>query len=216
MKVRAALLMLMVVPVLASVRSPASAKGAWTATLSGPGLDAPVVIGSKAGRDVNRVANLSGMYSTLFETQPDLTLDDEPEGDLGPRFEIAYDFRAPDIEGSVVRQDVYPYARPYPVTYVEPGQRVFDQAESYGGWYEAGPRLLRFLQTEGLPDLETATSAASDQSGSGRDAAPPGPPGVDPSRSGSSWIVVLVVAAIVIAGSVLVVARRRRPGAAHA
>jgi hypothetical protein len=219
MRTRAVFLTLGVLAAMTCIPHGASGKGAWRATLSGPGLDAPVVIGSKAGRDVNRAANLSGLYSALFEAKPNALLDEQPDDSPGPRFEIAYDFDGPGHGGNVVRQDVYPYASP-PITYVEPGQPVFDdEATTLGGWYEARPRLLRFLLAEGLPDLKTAASAVMEKLGRDKEAAAL----VQQSRPvasqrGNSWVVLTLLGAALLVGTAafVVVARRRRLRAAHA
>jgi hypothetical protein len=218
MKTRALLLTLTAICIALFAPLEALAKGAWRATLSGPGLDSPVVIGSKGGRDVSRAANLSGFYSALFETKPNAMLDEQPGGFLGPRFEIAYDFDIPGHGGNVVNQDVYPYASP-PITYVEPGQPVFNKATTFGGWYEARPRLLRFLYSEGLPDLKTAASAVIEKLGRDKEAASL----VQQSRSvashrSNSWVAVVLVGTAVVLGAVafVVLARRRRLRAIHA
>jgi hypothetical protein len=56
-----------------------------------------------------------------------------------------------DGESRTVRQDLYPYARPLPVTYTPGGQKPFGTKAMGGGWYVADERLLETLVEAGLP-----------------------------------------------------------------
>jgi hypothetical protein len=47
------------------------------------------------------------------------------------------------------------------VTFVEPGQAVFDTTAS-GGWYRAGPELKAVLVAAGLPEVAPGPSAGDD------------------------------------------------------
>jgi hypothetical protein len=58
----------------------------------------------------------------------------------------------------VIRQDVYPYASPVPVTYMAPGQPIFDM-ETPGGWFQARPDLKETLVAAGLPEMAAAGSS---------------------------------------------------------
>ena len=58
----------------------------------------------------------------------------------------------------MIRQDVYPYANGGAVTYMKPGQSIFDMT-THGGWYR-DPALKRTLVSSGLP--AKAPSASSD------------------------------------------------------
>ena len=50
-----------------------------------------------------------------------------------------------------ITQDVYPYASSGPVTYLAPGQPIFDM-QTRGGWFQAGPDLKETLVAAGLPE----------------------------------------------------------------
>ena len=50
----------------------------------------------------------------------------------GPRYTITYTMPGPRT--SELRQDVYPYAKPNPVTDTAPGQRYFGSQRTVGGW----------------------------------------------------------------------------------
>jgi hypothetical protein len=95
-----------------------------------------------------------------------------------------------------VVQDVYPYAPAGPVTYIAPGQRLFEGRTTSGGWFQAGPELKETLVAAGLPET------------------PPGGAG------GSSFPTlevtgIALVLVLVVAGAALGLTRRRtRPAAA--
>jgi hypothetical protein len=231
--------MLFLLTALLFAAQPASAKGASRATISGPGFKEPVELGYTGGNDLSRLANLTGIYGALFETEPNPMLDENPADKLGPRYEIGYVMKAPGFKMNVVRQDVYPFAKPNPVTYVDPGQPIFgqsrkNQSRTVGGWYESGPALVRFLVTKGMPEpkggLETkdkkdapakggdetaAKDAAAEASGETRDAAPA--PREDPNGgSAASWPLIAIgtlVLALMV-GTWVVLARRRLRSAA--
>jgi hypothetical protein len=63
-----------------------------------------------------------------------------PSGELGAPYTVTYLVPGPDTDSFTIVQQVYPYAEGGPVTFVEPGQAVFDTTAS-GGWYRAGPEL---------------------------------------------------------------------------
>ena len=97
-------------------------------------------------------------------------------------------------ERSRSRQDVYPYASSGPVTYLAPGQPIFDM-QTRGGWFQAGPDLKKTLVAAGLP--ETAPGVSSDDT--------PFP----------TTTVSLLAFALLLAGATALLLRRRaRPAAA--
>ncbi len=118
-----------------------------------------------------------------------------PQGALGPRYVITYAMPGPSGVDEL-RQDLYPYAEPSPVTYMAPGQSFFGTGKTVGGWYVASTTLKDDLVALGLP--KTA-----------------------PVRGGGSeipWtalgVVVAAVTALLVLG--LAVLRSRRPGPATA
>ena len=82
-----------------------------------------------------------------------------PKGDLGPRYTIDYTVPASDTQANHIRQELYPYARPSPITYMAPGQEIFDST-TRGGWFRADPQLTKNLVLDGLPVRPPATAAA--------------------------------------------------------
>jgi hypothetical protein len=141
----------------------AVAKGPESATMTGPGLDEPIVFtgGGEPGSagTLGRTAEHAGFFPAVFGQQPSPMLAHRPPGDLGPRYTIDYRLPGPNGE-TTIRQDVYPQAEGGPVTYMAPGQVFFEGERTRGGWYRAGPELEDVLAEVGLPGLALPAPAA--------------------------------------------------------
>ena len=149
-------LVLAAVATAALLPAAALGKEIKSVTITGPGLAHPIALkgGGRldAGTPIGDLAMESGFFPELFDTSPDPTLVERPAGSLGPKFEANYLFPNPET-GEVARivQDVYPYARPYPVTYVPAGRELWKGEDAHGGWYLARPELKTALVEAGLP-----------------------------------------------------------------
>src|SRR5687767_9671388 len=103
----------------------AAAKGPASGTVTGPGLDGPIQLtglgepGSVG--TLGRVVEHGGLFAALGGSSWGTLLDEQPARELGPRYTARFVMR--DRASRTVRQEVYPYARPLPVTYTPPGQR---------------------------------------------------------------------------------------------
>jgi hypothetical protein len=155
----------LVVATLALAVPAAALAGAPTeATIEGPGIDGTAAIPGVGDPDRNsplgRVLRLSGFFPSVFKQNPDPMLDTNPAVTLGPRYTIRYVWPGPEGT-SVIYQDVYPNAKPYPVTYTKPGQPLWgavspdaaaspDGQHTYGGWYASTTELKRTLEGIGL------------------------------------------------------------------
>lgn len=139
----------------------ALAKGASEATIVGPGLDAPISIVNDTG-ELTKIAESAGFFPAVFARIPDPMLDERPAGDLGPKFTITYVMPGPGGEVSRIGQDVYPYASPAPVSYVEPGQPFWTTDRTRGGWYVGFSDLKDRLVAAGLPESPPAATPPSD------------------------------------------------------
>jgi hypothetical protein len=131
----------------------ADAKGASEATVTGPGLDKPLFFGGgeSEGTPVMNLTINAGFFPAAFCCQsPNPIRKSAPKGDLGAKYTIHY--VVPNGAGTTdeVEQDLYPYARPNPVTYMKPGQRILDR-ETSGGWFVGTSELKRMLVQAGLP-----------------------------------------------------------------
>ncbi len=149
---------------LAALLTPAAtlAKGPLEAALEGPGLDEPVRFiwtYSDAGDDARRapiehLALATGYFTAIFADASQETFDAasnalrarRPRGDLGPRYTLTYRLEGPGLDHGIV-QDVYPYAKPRPVTYVPPSQ----YPNILGSWFVADESLTTALVRAGLP-----------------------------------------------------------------
>jgi hypothetical protein len=132
----------------------ALAKGASSATVSGPGLNGTVAIpGAGEGDDgtpLGALASYGGYFAQVFGQAPDPTAKARPKGDLGPGYTVRYTVPGPGGK-SFVSQVVYPYAKPSPVTYMPPNQPFRGGQKTYGGWLVADARVKDALVKAGLP-----------------------------------------------------------------
>jgi hypothetical protein len=174
----------------------AHAKGATKATIEGEGLlGGGITLTSGGGTSdgsLGRLADGAGFYPAVFSQTPDPMEPARPKGELGPRYIVTYTVPGPDSQSFELRQALYPYADGGPVTYMAPGQRVFDSS-TRGGWFRAQPYLKPLLVGAGLP---AATHRKSTGSG-----------------VAVSWPAVgLVALGVGLLGGALLVVFRRRPG----
>ena len=119
---------------------------------------------------------------------PDIS---RPAGKLGPGTRFATSSRARPAKPDRIEQDLYPYAAGGAVTYLKPGQPIFDW-KTTGGWYYAGSALKQTLVRAGLPKVAPRVSASS--------------------SSGSNLALVAgiwIPGALALAGAAVLVARRR-------
>jgi hypothetical protein len=146
--ITAALAVALALPALAVAKGPSSA------SISGPGLERSLALrgdGETPGNPLGSLATASGFFAQMFGQTPDPTLKVRPSGTLGPRYVAAYVVPGPNNVQSRVVQQVYPYAKPTPLTYLRPGQTFWDGQKAHGGWYRAAPGLKKLLVRMGLP-----------------------------------------------------------------
>src|SRR5215216_7351961 len=121
-------------------------KGASKAEITGPGLDNPILLageGQVGGKRLMHIAEAAGFFAVTFGQSPDPMLDSRPAGSLGPRYRITYLMPGPNNELDEIRQDLYPYAEPTPVSYTPPKQPFFGTEQTRGGWYVASTSFLK-------------------------------------------------------------------------
>lgn len=143
----------------------ALAKGASEATITGPGLGDGITLageGQLGGERLMQLAEAAGFFPALFRTTPNPMRTARPAGELGPRYTVAYQLPGPDGHLAELRQDLYPYAKPDPVTYVKSGEPYWATEETVGGWYIASSTLKEQLVALGLPRLPPTDDGASD------------------------------------------------------
>jgi hypothetical protein len=206
----------------------AVAKGASAATIdgSGPGgpgngPKGPITLRGEgepgSGTALANLADRSGLFPAMFGQSPNPMRAEAPTTRLGPRYVITWTIPDGAATAKRVRQDVYPYAAGGPVTYMKPGQPVFDQ-ETFGGWFRATDSLRRQLIALGLPRKPPlAEPAGASAAGGTRAAARPQAAPVAADHGVAVWPLVLAGGAfLLLAGGTAVLAWRRRPGAATA
>ena len=115
----------------------ALAKGPSEAKITGPGLATAIKI--SGGRDRGLADHGSRRRSRLLpgRVRPDPQSDDclgRRRATSVPKYSIEYTVPGPDGGNQTIRQDVYPYATPYSVTYMKAGQAIFDM-KTRGGWF---------------------------------------------------------------------------------
>jgi hypothetical protein len=145
----------LIAAVLVALALPAvgAAKGPVSAFISGPGLERALAIsgdGETPGTALGTLATASGFFPQMFGQTPDPTLAARPAGTLGTRYKVVYVVPGPNNIQSRVVQYIYPYAKPFALTYMKPGQVFWGVERAHGGWYRASPALKRMLVRAGL------------------------------------------------------------------
>jgi hypothetical protein len=178
------------------VPAAALGKGPSAATMDGPGGGGGITFGGAEGSGpLTALTEQSGFFPAVFRQQPDPMLDSRPNGELGPKYTITYTVPGGNNDVWTIRQDVYPYATPTPVTHMAPGQEIFETEGTRGGWFQAGPELKTTLVEAGLPASPSAGSAG----GSDFPTAP---------------VSVLAFALLIVCATAVLLRRRARPAAA--
>jgi hypothetical protein len=202
MKIRVAVLAASALALV--LAAPALAKGPSEATINGPGVKKGGIVMKSGGGDpssgtpLGNLVEYGGYFPSTFGQQPNPMLAKQPNGELGPKYSVVYKVPGPDGGTDTIRQDLYPYATPSPLTYMEPGQTFFGTEKTHGGWYTAPPELKATLVDAGFP--RTAPAATSDD-------------GWLPSWPATTGIIVVVLG-IALASLAFAVRRRPRPAGA--
>ena len=133
------------------------AKGPSEASITGPGLGKAIKITGpeQDGSAMMNFADAAGFFPGAFGQEPSPLLPSRPKGDLGPKYTIEY--TVPGNENAPIKQDLWPYAKPYAVTYMAPGQDIFG-AKTKGGWF-TDSSLKGILVAAGLPKSAPASTA---------------------------------------------------------
>src|SRR5918992_3815216 len=143
----------------------ASAKGPSGASIDGPGTGGGIDITGtmEPSSQLMLFSTWSGFFPAVFRQTPDPMLDSRPKGDLGPKYTVTYTVPGPNNDTFTIKQDVYPYAKPVPITYMAPGQKIFEEPSgTRGGWYVAEMALKDQLVEAGLPATASSGSTADD------------------------------------------------------
>lgn len=215
------------IAVTAAVATPALAKGATQASITGPGLARPVTVSAQGEALPGQVDPLSslamqtGLFAVLFgldsgtPDQPSPLRTPPAADSLGPKYTITYTVPgvtpAPGQTDGQIRQDLFPRAAGGPVIYTLPGQQGFGQPVQATGWLRGTPQLTATLTRLGVPagaSLPSAPAAAPVQAAPVPAAAPK-----PDDTTAPAWLIATIVSAvaIAIAGTALWLRRRSRP-----
>jgi len=155
------------IAVAAAVATPALAKGATQASITGPGLARPVTISAQGealpgqSDTLSSLAGQTGLFTVLFG--PGSGTPDEPSplrtppaaASLGPRYTLTYTVpgvtNGPGQPAGQVRQYLYPRAAGGPMIDTPPGQQGFGQPLQATGWLRGTPQLTATLTRLGVP-----------------------------------------------------------------
>jgi hypothetical protein len=153
---------LLLVPLaLALTASPALAKGPTSFTVSGPGLDEPLLADARAEQRPAaywRLVEGLHFFEAAMQSPSGTRRTAAPTSTLGPRYRIRHRIPLSSNRPIVIEQDLYPYASGGPVTYMRPGQE-FLQYKTAGGWYRAAAHVKAALVARGLPASPTSQAA---------------------------------------------------------
>ena len=201
---------------LLTIPTAAQAKGATAATISGGGPGGlpggPITLKGNgepgSGTDLGMLAEGAGMFQVMFQDGGG-GLSAAPTDRLGPSYTIAWTF--PDPNGGkdrTVIQRIYPYAAGGPVTFMPPGQPVFDTTTA-GGWYQGLDTFRTQLIELGLPNRQALAPAT--KAPSPTPASPQPAPAATPSSPAPAWprLVAVAVALLAVAGLAIYTFRRR-------
>jgi hypothetical protein len=171
----------LIVLVALALPATALAKGPSHAAIAGAGLTTIRISGAEGSATPSRLPQAP------------------PQGELGPKYTITW--KVPS--SNKLYQDVYPYAKPYPVTYMPSGQKIYGTPVK-GGWFQGGAKLKKVLALVGLPAQAPQASAPAAH-------APP-PPSQSGSDVSTGAIAAIAAGAVILALALLLGIRaRRRP-----
>ena len=216
------------IAVTVAFATPALAKGATQASITGPGLARPVTISAQDGGEalpgqgdtLSSLAGQTGLFTVLFGSgggtpdEPSALRTPPAVGSLGPKYTITYTVPGvtprPGQANGQIRQNLYPRAAGGPVIYTPPGQQGFGQPLQASGWLRGTPRLTVTLTRLGIP--VGASLPSTPRPATPAPSASPKPAGV----TAPAWLIATIVSAVAvaIAGTVLWLRRRSRPATA--
>ena len=89
-------------------------------SIAGPGVPTIEISGGEgSSTPFWRLVEAAGWFEAAWGPSP--LPQKPPQGELGPRYTIAWTVPS----SSTLHQDVYPYAKPFPVTSMPRGQKIF-------------------------------------------------------------------------------------------
>jgi hypothetical protein len=182
--------------------STALSKGPTKAIIAGPGMPAIRISGAEGNSTPFwHFVEAAGFFEAAWG--PAQLPQTPPDGELGPRYTITWTVPS----SSRLHQQLYPYAKPYPVTYMPRRQRIYGNAVE-GGWFSGGRKLERALLRIGVPARPRVVSSTPSTS-------PPAPRSPSGSKAPIPALAAMsaAIAVLALAGAARSL-RRRSSGAA--
>jgi hypothetical protein len=149
--------------------SPAEAKGPSALTITGVGVDRPIVLEDDS-LVWPSIVNESVFFDAAFSSTEIFgglafakARSTSAHVDLGPRLRLTWSVYWDTNRPHHLVQDLYPDAPGGPLLYTPAGQTLYDQ-KTLGGWYRARAVFVAALETAGVPsaaELRTARTAFS-------------------------------------------------------
>jgi len=224
------------IAVTVAFATPALAKGATQASITGPGLARPITISAQgaeampgAGDALSSLAEQTGLYTVLFGSgtgtpdEPSLLRTPPAAAPLGPKYTLTYTVPGitpgPGQANGKIRQVLYPRAAGGPVIYTSPGQHGFGQPLQVTGWFRGIPQLSATLTRLGVPAGASRPSApgsaasvpaAPAQAAHARAAHAPAAAPKPGDTTVPAWLIATIVSAVAIAMAGTAVWLRRR------
>ena len=215
------------IAVAAAVATPALAKGATQASITGPGLARPVTISAQGealpgqSDTLSSLAGQTGLFTVLFG--PGSGTPDEPSplrtppaaASLGPRYTLTYTVPGvtpgPGQPAGQVRQYLYPRAAGGPMIDTLPGQQGFGQPLQATGWLRGTPQLTATLTRLGVPAGASLPSSPGSTASVSAAAAPAAVPKPGDTTAPAALIATIVSAVVIaVAGTAWWLRRRSR------
>ena len=135
----------LIVIVVLALPATALAKGPSRASIAGPGLTTIRISGAEgSATPFWSLVRAAGWFEAVWG--PSHLPKTPSQGHLGPRYTITWTVPS----SSRLRQDVFPYAEPYPITYMPSGQKIWGTPVR-GGWFVGGVKLSKALERVGVP-----------------------------------------------------------------
>lgn len=216
------------IAVTAALATPALAKGATRASITGPGLSRPVIVSAQGEAlpgetgALSSLAGQTGLFMVLFGAGngtpggPSPLRTPPAAASLGPKYTVTYTVPGvtpgPGQADGQIRQYLYPRAAGGPVICTLPGQQGFGQPLQATGWLRGTPQLTATLTRLGVPASAAFPSAPGSAASVPAATAPATAPKPNDATAPAALIAAIVSAgAIAIAGTTLWLRRRSRP-----
>jgi hypothetical protein len=188
----------LIVLVALALPATALAKGPSHAAIAGPGLTTIRVSGAEgSATPFWRLVEAAGWFEAAWG--PSRLPQTPPQGELGPRYTLTW--KVPS--SNKLYQDVYPYAKPYPVTYMPSGQKIYGTPVK-GGWFAGDAKLKKALARVGVPARAPQPPASVSHTPAASTAHTSG------SRPSTRAVAAIVIGAVILALALLVAIRTIR------